>query len=108
MDDITKQLNLNELNLPESKQEKKVSAWTFYKGKGCKQCDGLGYKGRVGLYEILEVSPTISELIIKNADTAEIGQQARKEGMKSMFYDGLLKAQQGMTTIEELLRVIRE
>lgn len=102
-------LDVDELNLLGSNKDgQQLSSLTFYKGGGCKQCDGLGYRGRVGLYEVLEVTPTISDLIVKNASVADITQEAKKEGMKSMFHDGLLKAQQGQTTIEELLRVIRE
>ncbi len=67
-----------------------------------------GYAGRVGIYEVLSVTATIKELIIKSATADEIQGQAKKEGMLSMAEDGIFKAVQGLTTIEEVLRVITE
>lgn len=64
-----------------------------------------GYKGRFGIYEVLEVTETIKHLIINNAISGQIHDQAKKEGMVTMFEDGLMKAAQGITTIEEILRV---
>ena len=77
---------------------------TLYKGKGCEQCGGTGYRGRVGLYELLEITPGVAEAIAGNKNTAEILEVARQEGMQTMFEDGLEKALNGTTTIEELLR----
>ncbi len=65
-----------------------------------------GYKGRIGVYEVLSVSEPIRDLIIQRASTGKIQQQARKEGMVTIFEDGLIKAAQGLTSIEEVLRVI--
>jgi type IV pilus assembly protein PilB len=84
------------------KGSKKV---TLYKGKGCESCGGTGYKGRVGIYELLEITPEIEDLIINRATSAEINALARKKGMKLMFEDGFAKALSGLTTLEELLRV---
>jgi type IV pilus assembly protein PilB len=67
-----------------------------------------GYKGRIGIHEIMEVSPAIKELIVKEVHADEIEKQAQKEGMITMIEDGLVKAVQGITTIEEVLRVIQE
>lgn len=67
-----------------------------------------GYLGRVGIYEVLKVSTTIKELIIHGATAAQVETQARKEGMLTMMEDGIFKAVQGLTTIEEVLRVISE
>lgn len=67
-----------------------------------------GYHGRVGIHEVLKVTPAIKELVIRGATTAEIDAQARKEGMLTMLEDGIFKAVQGLTTIEEVLRVISE
>jgi len=80
---------------------------TLYRGRGCKECDFTGYFGRIGIFEVLNVSKQIRKLIIKNASTEEIREQAIKEGMKPMFVDGLREAESGITTIEEILRVIR-
>ncbi|NDE68018.1 type II/IV secretion system protein [bacterium] len=70
--------------------------------------DEDGYKGRVGIHEVLKVTPTIKDLIIKGATTSAIEAQAKKEGMLTMLEDGIFKAVQGHTTIEEVLRVISE
>ncbi len=78
----------------------------FYKPK--KDAGEKGYKSRIGIYEVLNVSPAIKDLIIKGATTEDIELQAKKEGMLSMLEDGIFKAAQGLTTIEEVLRVVSE
>lgn len=78
----------------------------FYKAKGCDKCDGLGYKERIGIYEVLEVSPKIQEMIIEGKSPAEIEEQAKKEGMITMKQDALMKVVLGDTTIEEFSKVI--
>lgn len=78
---------------------------TLYQGKGCDSCSGTGYRGRVGIYELLVISPEIEELILRRASSAELNAVAAREGMRLMFEDGLDKVLEGMTTIEELLRV---
>ena len=78
----------------------------FYKPKkGAK--DG-GFKSRIGIYEVLNVSTAIKDLIIKGSTTEDIELQAKKEGMLTMLEDGIFKAAQGLTTIEEVLRVVSE
>ena len=67
-----------------------------------------GYKGRIGIFEVLNITETIKELIIKGANTDQIQDQAQKEGMRTMIEDGFVKASQGITSIEEVLRVIIE
>ena len=79
----------------------------FYRGKGCKQCNNSGYKGRIGIYEILDVTPTISEIINKNPTIEEVKKQAQKEGMVFIHQDGIKKVREGVTTIEEVLRVTK-
>jgi type IV pilus assembly protein PilB len=66
------------------------------------------FKGRIGIYEVLNVSTAIKDLIIKGSTTEDIELQAKKEGMLSMIEDGIFKAAQGLTTIEEVLRVVSE
>ena len=80
----------------------------FTVGDGCKECDNTGYKNRTGIYEVLEVSDDIRALIVSRADANQIKQMAVKNGMRTMLEDGLIKAQQGVTTIEEVLRIIYE
>ena len=80
----------------------------LYKGKGCKVCGYTGYLDRTGIFECLNVTEGIKELILKKAGSSEIKAQAIKEGMTTMFQNGLEKIESGLTTIEEVLRVIRE
>lgn len=76
--------------------------------EGCKECNGTGYKGRVGIYEVLSNSLPVQKLIMASATSNEIQDQAIIEGMITMQTDGLVKALRGNTTIEEVLRVTRE
>lgn len=78
---------------------------SFYKPKGCERCSKLGYEGRVGICEILTLSPTIRGLILKRVRESEIKQTARKEGMKTLREDGIEKVLGGTTSLEEILRV---
>jgi len=79
----------------------------FYRPKPSKACPD-GYKGRIGIFEALPVTETIKELIVKEATSDQIQKQAQKEGMRTMVEDGFVKAAQGITSIEEVLRVIIE
>ncbi|MGZ3788352.1 MAG: GspE/PulE family protein [Bacteriovorax sp.] len=74
---------------------------TAYKGKGCTTCNNTGYKGRVAIYEVLEMTPTIKEILLRNGSTDEIKRQAIKEGMKTLRMCALTKVAQGLTTIDE-------
>ena len=80
----------------------------FYKGKGCKQCNNSGYKGRIGIYEVLEITEELSELILKKANPLELKRQAIKQGMLTIVEDGFIKAKNGITTIEEIMRVTKD
>jgi len=79
----------------------------FYKTKASEECKD-GFAGRVGIHEVLKMSPSIKDLIIAGATADKIDAQARQEGMVTMMEDGIFKAAQGVTTIEEVLRVISE
>ncbi len=81
---------------------------TFYRGRGCSHCMQVGYLGRTGLYELLEVTDPIRHLVTSNADAATIRQQALKMGMRSLRQAGLSKVLAGQTTVEEILRVTQE
>jgi type IV pilus assembly protein PilB len=110
--EMNKDINMEEL-LEVLKREKIVSPNTkwedinFYKPKSSKNCPE-GYKNRVGLREVMEVSETIKEMIVKRATSDQIEKQARKEGMLTMLEDGFVKAIQGETSLEEVLRVTKE
>lgn len=80
---------------------------TTYVGKGCDVCHSTGFTGRTGLFEVLEVSPKIRELINQKADASIIQNQAIAEGMTTMLDDGLNKVKAGVTTLEEVMRAVR-
>lgn len=81
----------------------------LYRGKGCVLCGHIGYRSRIGIHEILEITEPIQQLIAStDFSLTALEHLARKEGMITMFEDGLLKAERGMTTMEEVFRVIRE
>jgi type IV pilus assembly protein PilB len=96
------------VELKSIKNIKSFADATFYKGKGCKKCNNEGYKSRIGIYEVLEVSEKIQKAISRNATAQEIENEAKDEGMFVMLIDGLIKSLQGITTIEEVLRVTKE
>ncbi len=82
--------------------EDKIKVW---EPQGCSKCNNTGYMGRIGIFEVLYVTETITKLILKRASSGEIEEAALKEGMILMKQDGYLKALQGITSIEEVLRV---
>ncbi|MCK5416791.1 type II/IV secretion system protein [Candidatus Parcubacteria bacterium] len=75
-------------------------------GKGCDKCGGIGYKGRIGVYEIFKMTDDIKELVFKNAPSFKILQQAIENGMVTMLQDGILKCLNGVSTLDEVYRVI--
>lgn len=82
--------------------------YRFYKSKGCSVCHNSGYRGRVGLYEVLEMTSAIKDLVMAQDNADKIRVQAIKDGMSPMLEDGLLKIANGMTTVDEILRVSKE
>jgi type IV pilus assembly protein PilB len=76
----------------------------IYKGKGCLTCNNTGYKGRIGLYEVLEVTDEIRELILIGASALELRKKAIDDGMLTLRSSGLQKIRGGVTTIEEVVR----
>lgn len=85
----------------------KQSSYTFYKGAGCKECQHSGYFGREMISEVLPISEQMSRMIAAGASKEEMTAQATEEGFVNMFEDGVLKALEGKTTIDEILRVAR-
>lgn len=77
----------------------------FYQGKGCSRCNNTGYSGRVGIYEILPISEPIRTLIENGASNTEITEQAKREGFKTLFDDALEKAQAGLISLDEAVRM---
>jgi type IV pilus assembly protein PilB len=78
-------------------------SWVPYKPVGCDRCKGSGYKGRVGIYEVMPLTEEIQRIILKGGSSLEIAQQAQRDGVSNLRQSGLLKAKQGMTSVEEVL-----
>ena len=76
----------------------------FYRGAGCEECRGTGYKGRVGIFELLPISGELRELILQKRSNAQLKATAQQT-MLTMHQDALLKAAAGITSLEEILRV---
>lgn len=79
---------------------------TLYEGNGCSSCANMGYKGRTAIFEFIQMTPKLQELVLKNPSAQTIWEQARDEGALSMFEDGVEKVKSGVTTLKELLRVV--
>lgn len=100
--------------LPEAVAELKLNRFTqqqpvtLYRPKGCPECNGIGYRGRSVIIELLIMTEEIRRLILKRADAGTIQAMAQSQGMLTMYEDGLQKAVQGITTVEEVLRVTKE
>ncbi|NTW22635.1 type II/IV secretion system protein [Candidatus Falkowbacteria bacterium] len=101
---ITDQL----ISLHGKKIDKEMIPDSIFRGKGCKVCGGSGFTGQVGIYEVLKVSEDIRKLITDKGSLDDVRKEAISQGMITMFEDGLKKVEQGVTTIEEILRVVRE
>ena len=80
----------------------------FFTAKGCDKCAGLGYTGRIGIREVLEVNDDIRKLIMARASSQDIKAAAIANGMTTMVDDALSKVAKGMTSLEEVLRVVHE
>lgn len=89
------------------KAEELDGTWTPYKPVGCSACNN-GYKGRVGIYQVMPISEEIQRIILKGGSALDIAQQAAREGVRTLRESGLLKVKQGMTSLEEVLSVTNE
>ena len=83
-------------------------SWQPYRHVGCEHCKGTGYKGRVGIYQVMPISEEISRIIMKNGTAHDIADQARREGVKDLRQSGLLKVKAGITSLEEVEAVTNE
>ena len=112
--ELSKQFNLDELlkiMIREGivlEKVKSIKEILFFKGQGCEKCSSTGYKSRQGIYEVVEVSEKIGQLIMKRASAGDIQTQAVNEGSVLLWQDGFVKAHLGVTSIEEILRVSKE
>lgn len=91
--------------LPKHLHDKELK---FYEGKGCEKCSGRGYAGRIGIHEVIVVDAAIREALLRKATAEEIRTVAIQQGMTPMFDDGVHKAKEGITTIDEVLRMLYE
>jgi type IV pilus assembly protein PilB len=91
-------------NLPLEEDEK----ITLFKGDGCEDCRGTGYQGRIGIYEVFQVTPVMEKLLLSHATSSEIQDEAVKAGMITMRQDGFLKALEGVTTVDEVASHVTE
>jgi type IV pilus assembly protein PilB len=78
-------------------------SWTLFGPSGCDRCKGTGYKGRVGIYQVMPISEAMQRLILSGATALDLGAQAKAEGVKNLRESGLLKVKQGMTSLDEVL-----
>jgi len=98
------QLELSK-KLKSSKQFFKEKTVTLYQGKGCPDCNNSGYKGRIAIFEFVQITPEMENLILKSPSTQQIWKLAHEQGSHTLFEDGIEKVKNGVTTLEELLRV---
>ena len=91
---------LRELGIPPAE----ARTLKFYKGRGCPNCNNTGYSGRLGIFEVMPVSPAIRRMILDRSSCENIKRQAMSEGMLTLRQDALLKLRAGSTTVEEVLR----
>ena len=78
-------------------------SWTLFGPGGCERCKGSGYKGRVGVYQVMPISEEIQRIIMANGTEIDIAEQAQREGINDLRQSGLLKVKQGLTSLDEVL-----
>ena len=83
--------------------EKTAREIKIFEGKGCEKCSGIGHKGRLAIYEVFPVTPSIKSLVLKKASSDELKNQAIREGMKTLRMSALINLAKGLITIEEVL-----
>ncbi|WP_160288284.1 type IV-A pilus assembly ATPase PilB [Pseudomonas knackmussii] len=93
--------------LHEGFPEDRIGNFKLYSPVGCENCNG-GYKGRVGIYEVVKITPALQRIIMEEGNSIQIAEQARKEGFNDLRTSGLLKAMQGITSLEEVNRVTKD
>ena len=83
-------------------------SWQAFRPVGCERCNGSGYKGRVGIYQVMPITDEIQRIILTNGNAMQIAEQARREGIRDLRRSGLMKVMRGLTSIEEVLGVTNE
>ena len=105
--EVEKKAFLEEIKLVNLEGRGKMPKFLF-SGAGCEACGGTGYRSRIGIFEVLRVTPKIREMVLKANTALDIREAAFEEGFMTMFEDGLDKVERGTTTLEEIFRVVRE
>jgi type IV pilus assembly protein PilB len=77
----------------------------FMRGKGCNHCNKKGYRGRISIFELMTMTPQVREMAFKGESTQNVRKMARKQGMRTLFEDGVIKAIRGITTLDEVMRI---
>jgi type IV pilus assembly protein PilB len=85
------------------KEEDVDGSWTLYGPAGCERCKGTGYKGRVGIYQVMPISDEMQRLIMSGASSIDLDEQGKREGVRNLRESGLMKVKQGMTSLDEVL-----
>ena len=85
------------------KEEDLDGSWTLYGPHGCERCKGTGFKGRVGIYQVMPISTEMQRLIMTGANSIDLSEQAAREGVRNLRESGLLKVKQGVTSLDEVL-----
>jgi type IV pilus assembly protein PilB len=83
-------------------------SWTPYKPVGCSVCNDTGYKGRVGIYQVMPISEEMQRIILSNGTAMDIADQAARDGVRTLRQSGLLKVKQGLTSLEEVIGVTND
>ncbi len=99
-------LEKNLAGLPESYEVPDLKNISLWKPKGCQECGNIGYKGRIGIYEVILIDKKIEALILKSPSETEIWEAAKEQGIPNMRQDGILKVIKGITSLEELRRIV--
>jgi type IV pilus assembly protein PilB len=90
------------------KEEELDGTWQTYTHVGCELCKNTGYKGRVGIYQVMPISDEINRIIMNNGNAIDIADQAHREGIRDLRQSGLLKVRQGVTSLEEIEAVTNQ
>jgi type IV pilus assembly protein PilB len=90
------------------KEKELDGSWTPYGPVGCERCRGGGYKGRVGIYQVMPITPAIEKIILAQGNAMQIAEQSEAEGVNSLRRAGLMKVMQGLTSLEEVLGCTNE
>jgi type II secretion system protein E len=107
-EDHSAEMETFRLGLGLSQLEEDLRAATLYRGRGCRNCHGTGYRGRQGVFELMPISDEIRELIVERSSAGKIRKVATQQGMESLRSDGWRLVLQGRTTVEEVIRVTKE